>query len=445
MRRPALALALPLLLPLMIVTGACRPAGEAVPLVEVTKGPFEKTLSLTGRLAAKETLNLPAATQGKLSYIVSEGAVVKAGDVVFSLETKQMEETLDSARIDFTVAESALKKAEEEIRTDRVKNELSQRETAATLAHARLELDRAEKDFAKKKRQVENKILPAAEIPAAELQVEQARLSLENAEIAQERLDEEIASRKQTLELDRQAAAARLGKSKSQVDEAMDFLAKATVTAPRDGVAVHARSWRGQEWKAGDEVWQRQPVVELPDLSVMEIELEIHEADISEIKPGVPARIRLEAWPDLLLSGKVDEVSGVAKELRDRDGKNTGVRAFDGTISLDAQDPRLRPGMTARVELVLDSRPEAVLLPIAALQRDGAAASVELQSGKSVPVVVAATSADFAVIESGLKPGDRVRVVSRKPSGESAPEASASAPAPPEVPAAAGVPIPSGG
>jgi HlyD family secretion protein len=434
MKRLAAAGAIGMVLGIVFSCAGCRHAGETAPVVEVRRAPFEKTLSLTGTISAKETLNLSAPTQGKLSFVVMEGQVVKSGDVVFALETKQMKDTLDAARIDLTVARSSLSKAEEEIRTSKVKNALSIRESDATLAHAQLELDRAQKDLAKKQRQVENRILPAAEIPSAELQVEQARLGLENARIAREKLDEEMKSGKETLALDRDAAAARLSKSQAQVSEAEDFLGKATVTAPRDGVAVHARSWRGQEWKAGDDVWQRQPVIELPDLSVMQVELDVHEADISDVKPGVPARIRFEAWPDLVLTGRISDVSGVAKELRDRDGKNTGVRAFDAKIALDAQDQRLRPGMTARVELVLDRRDDALVVPIAAIRKDGDASKVVLASGEKRDVKVAATSADLAVIESGLKEGDCVQVEAARPAEGSAP--SASGPEPPAAPPA---------
>lgn len=438
-RRPVLLVAA-----FALAAVSCTQDLHEAPLVEAQVGRFEKTIAVTGRLAARETLNLPAPTQGKLSFIVNEGSVVSAGDVVFSLETKQMEDTLAASRSDLTVSESALSKAEEEIRTELVKNQLSLRETNAQLQHARLELGRAETDLVKKRRQVENRILPAAEIPQAELQVEQARLSLENAEIALERLQEEIKSRKETLELDRQAAAARLGKAKAQVAEAEEFLAKATVIAPRDGVAVHARSWRGQEWKAGDEVWQRQALIELPDLAVMEVQLEIHEADISEVKPGVAARIRLEAWPELALTGTVEEVSGVAKELRDREGNNTGVRAFDGTIALDSQDPRLRPGMTARVELVLDRRAGVLVVPVAAVLREGDKAFVMLASGEKRAVTVDASSADLAVISSGIEAGDRVQVVARRPTEAPAPDEDEppEQPAPPEgallIPGAAG-------
>ncbi len=387
----------------------CRTTTDE-PVAAAWRGPFRKTLALTGKVAAEKTMTLQAATQGKLNFVVTEGTLVKAGETVFSLETKEIEERLASARIDQAVAAAGVAKAAEEIRSARIKRELSLRETTAQLEHARLELDRAERDLERKRRQVENKILPAAEIPQAELATEQARLSAENAGIALERLTEESSTREETLDLDRQAAEARLDKARAQVQEAEQFLERAVAVAPRDGVAIHARSWRAQDWKAGDEVWERQSIIELPDLSVMQIELEIHEADVADVRVGVPATVAFEAWPGLELAGSLKDVSGVAKELRDREGKGTGVRAFEAKVALAAQDARLRPGMTARVELLLDERADALQVPVSSVRRAAGRAFVTLASGEERAVVLAATSADAAVIESGLEEGDRVRL-----------------------------------
>src|SRR5687767_9795213 len=110
--------------------------------------------------------------------------------------------------------------------------------------------------------------------------------------------------------------------------------------------------------------------MELPDLDAMEVQLEINEVDISQVKVGLPARIRVEALPDLVLTGKVAEMQALAKEVKDEEGNGTGVRVFDAVVAPDVQDDRLRPGMTARVEIVLDAHEDALLVPMAALRRD---------------------------------------------------------------------------
>jgi HlyD family secretion protein len=428
---------------------SCRDGAEATLSAPAHRGDFEKIITGTGLLQAAKTLTLQAPTEGKIAFMVPEGNEVKAGDPVFGLETKEIENQLDSALLDLAVADSGLGKADEDLRSEHAKNDLSLRERHAELDHAQIGLKQAEDALEKKKRQVANKIAPAAEIPQAELELEQAKLQVENAQIGLERLQDEITSRAETLKLDRQAAQARFDKAQAQVKDARDYLEKATVKAERDGIVVHARNWRNATWNVGDQVWQGTAIVELPDLSVMEVQLPVNEADISLVKIGTPARIHLEAWPDLALTGKVSEIGGVAKEVKDSEGEGTGVRVFDASVALDAQDPRLRPGMTARVELVVDRRPSVLLVPVAAIEREGPASFVR-RAGKRVPVEVATASMDWAVVTSGLEEGDVVDLRPREATPADAPagaSASASAPAPPSAPPAApaGDAVPSGG
>lgn len=401
---------------LVLLASGCATLETETPTAVVERGRFEKVLTIDGRLAASETLSVTSEAFGKIAFMATEGVRVSAGEPLFGLETKEMEDQHRNALLDLSIAESGLAKATEEARSDAVKSGLSRREKDSQLAWAKLKAERAQTELERKRRQVENKILPRKDLLGAELEVEQAALEVTNAEIDVERFREESASRKQTLELDRQSAEARLEKTRSQVEEARDYIEKATVKAPRDGVVVHAKGWRGT-FKVGDEVWDGVAIMELPDLEAMEVQLEINEVDISQVKAGLAARIRVEALPDLLLTGKVTEIQALAKEVKDEEGAGTGVRVFDAVILPDAQDDRLRPGMTARVEIVLGSHEDALLVPMAALRRGqgpDAEARVVLASGEEREVEVLGTNADVAALDpdggAGLAEGDVVRL-----------------------------------
>ena len=64
--------------------------------------------------------------------------------------------------------------------------------------------------------------------------------------------------------------------------------------------------------------------------------------------------------------GTLTDVAGMAVEVKDRDGNATGLRVFEAKVSLAKQDERLRPGMTARVELVVESRSGVLVVPTGA-------------------------------------------------------------------------------
>ena len=416
---------------LCAASAGCGTQVADAPVVRARLGSFEKTLSVRGKLQAAETIVISAEAGGKLSFMIPEGTVVKEGDPLFGLETEQIEDQLLEARLDLAGADAAYEKAREEGRLAVVQNDLSLQEKRAQLDFNKLQADQAGAELEKKKRQVEAQILPKAELAAAELAVEQAELSVSHAEIDLERLQEEIASRRQTAQLDMQVAQGRVEKAQSKLSENEEYMAKAVATAPRGGIVVHTRNWRNETFRVGEEIWRNTPVMELPDLSGMEVVAEVNEVDIAQVAKGMPVRVRVEAFPDLALTGRVAEISGLAKDTKDVEGRDTGVRVFEVGVQLGEQDSRLRPGMTATVEVVLDRRENVVLVPAGAVTKVAGKDVVTATSGDKRPVVVGAMSADDAVIESGLAAGDEVLMVpAATPSKDAAADAGEP---PPEV------------
>lgn len=437
-----------ILVGLAFLAPACKREQPTELTAIVKRADFERVLSVRGHLEAVETLNVSAGTEGSLAFMAAEGTFVKAGDALFGLETKDKEEALQRVGLDLAVAESGLQRAEDDILSEVKKNEFSLEEKTRQLEFTRLSATIAADDLEKKHRQVDKQILPKSEIAAAELGVEQARLNVANAEIDLRRFHEESTSKAQTLKLDKRVAEARLEKARAEVDEARDFLAKATVKAPRAGVVIHSKNWRGTSYKIGDEVWNGAPVMELPDLSAMRIAVEINEVDVAQVAAGLVARVKIDAFPDLALPGALADISGMAVEVKDREGNPTGLRVFEAKVNLAHQDPRLRPGMTARVELVLETRSNALVVPTGAVGRDAKGAHVTLRDGSKRDVVIATSSSEYSVVESGLVEGDAVQLnVTDEPGagaedGASGASGASSAAAPPMPAAPAVAPAP---
>jgi multidrug efflux pump subunit AcrA (membrane-fusion protein) len=116
--------------------------------------------------------------------------------------------------------------------------------------------------------------------------------------------------------------------------------------------------------------------------------------------------VRVEAYPDLRLTGAVVRVGTLAQEEKDR----RGAKFFSVTVQVNESEPRLRPGMTARVEIEVEERAKALFVPLEAIfERDGRSV-VYLAGRRPRPreVVLGPSSADFVVIEKGLSRGERV-------------------------------------
>ena len=94
----------------------------------------------------------------------------------------------------------------------------------------------------------------------------------------------------------------------------------------------------------------------------------VHEVDRHRLAVGLPVRLRLEAYPEAEFTGRIETIARLATEVE----ADSGVRGFAVVARIDGADPRLRPGMTAIVEIVLGEVADVVLVPRTAVaERDG--------------------------------------------------------------------------
>jgi HlyD family secretion protein len=156
----------------------------------------------------------------------------------------------------------------------------------------------------------------------------------------------------------------------------------------------------------GDQVWANQPLLILPDISRMVVETRVRETDIHKVERNQDVSVRVDAYPDLRLTGTVTLVGTLAREEKER----RGAKFFGVTIQIHESEPRLRPGMTARVEIEVEERASVVFVPLEAVfERD--ARHVVYPAGRRPrprEVVLGPSNADFVVVEKGLAPGERV-------------------------------------
>jgi RND family efflux transporter MFP subunit len=135
------------------------------------------------------------------------------------------------------------------------------------------------------------------------------------------------------------------------------------------------------------------PIVTLVAMGTVKIRVPISERDIGRIRPGISARIRVDAYPEAVFEGTVRRLS----PLIDPASRNGEVE-----ISLANPDYRLKPGMFARVVLILEQRHNVVVIPRAALRVDAQGAAV---------FVVQDGTAHLRQVTTGLQDDTRVEIV----------------------------------
>jgi len=207
------------------------------------------------------------------------------------------------------------------------------------------------------------------------------------------------------------------------------------VTAPHDGVLILKRNWRGESTRVGDSVWNGQPLAEIPDLSRMEAEVFVLEADAGGLTPGRPATVTVESAPGVSWPAKISRVDSLAKPRI----LGSPVQYFAVTLALDRTDPQvMKPGQRVQATLFLEQRKGALLVPRQALfDREGRTV-VYLRGRRGgsgfapVEVKLGPSSLGRVVVESGIHRGDVLAMRDpTRPAGAPAPKKDTGHKAPP--------------
>jgi multidrug efflux pump subunit AcrA (membrane-fusion protein) len=149
----------------------------------------------------------------------------------------------------------------------------------------------------------------------------------------------------------------------------------------------------------------------------MVVETKVRETDVHKVDRNQSVEVRVDAYPELRLRGRVTLVGTLAQEERER----RGAKFFAVTVEVDDSDQRLRPGMTAQVEIRVEERAHALSVPLEAVFRKDGTALCYVREGWGFhprEVVLGASNEHFVVIEKGLRPGDTVSL--RDPVAETA-------------------------
>lgn len=179
------------------------------------------------------------------------------------------------------------------------------------------------------------------------------------------------------------------------------------VIAPAAGVVIAVGAEEGESVLAGTgTLGGGTELVKIADLSQLEIKAAVNEVDIGKLALGLPVKITVDAYPNVEFKGRVSRVAPAARI--DPDNK---VRVFDVEIAVDTPDERLRPGMTANIDVEGPERANVLTVPVEAVFRKGGRDVVyKIVHGQPVETPVTLGLADIAKVEvvSGLADGDTV-------------------------------------
>ena len=393
-------------------------SNASLPTVPVQQGEFIISLTLkSGELEAVKAENVVAPRvrgQLKIVELFPEGEQAEVGDLLVQFDPTELAKRLTDAEGQLESARADLEKTQATQKADIARLEGNIEDQEANLRLAELKVERMAFEATVDKEQ-------------AQIEARKSKLSYQQAV---EKLDsQKIINRAEVKKRD-----LNISRQNRDLDQAKRQLKSITIKAEKPGLVVYGKVWKGErpeKIRVGDEVWGGVNVISLPDLTTMQVKTYVNEVDVDKLDVGQRATIKLDALPEPTFHG---EITSIASLGREKEGEKN-VKVFDIVLKIDEEDERLKPGMTATSQVVVETIPAppeakpdsvqqesteeviatSVPLPLyipldAVFEKDGKTVVYRMNNGapEETEVKLGKKNSNYVIIEEGLEPEDRI-------------------------------------
>jgi HlyD family secretion protein len=328
-------------------------AGEVqVNTAPITRGDIIDAVGSTGSLQAVTTVQVGSQVSGNISWLGADfNSIVHKGQVIAKLDPSLFEAQLEQSKANLNQARANLSKAQSDL--DRMKVQL---------------LD------------AQQKYTRARELAAKQIE---AQSDLDAAKIAVDSADASLKSQEATL---KQADAA-ITQAEASVNQNQVNLDHTVIEAPIDGIVIQRSVDVGQTVAAS----MQAPTLFIiaADLTKMQVNANIDEADVGRIRPGQTVTFRVDAYPG-------EEFQGTVSQIRLQPVVVNNVTTYGTMIDVPNTDLKLKPGMTANLKVQI-AKASGVLR----------VANAALRFRPSSDIFVALNQAVPPELQGGAGPGGR--------------------------------------
>ncbi len=364
-----------------------------IPTSEVKRGEFLITLIESGEIQAAQAEKIVSPrVRGRLQILSlwPEGGHVDVGDLVLQFDKTEFEKwlrdragELEKAQSDFTRA-----RAEKEQKLFELNIQIEQNK--ASLGLARINLKKAEL--------------------GTRMELEEARIGFKQAERSLSEARGNLEAEQLAAQVDLQNHQLNIARWQKYYDNTLRDYERLDVYATHPGIVVYEKIRRPEgvrKIKVGDQVWGGRTLISLPDLSRIQVIVQVGEMDVKRVKEGQKAFVRLDAYPGPVFHGQVTKVFSMANPSLNA----PNVQVFEMIIDIEEEDARLKPGMSAAAEIVLETIPDALSIPLEAVfHQEGKSVVYHLDGDSFEPLEVelGKRNTTSTVVKSGLEEGERI-------------------------------------
>jgi HlyD family secretion protein len=355
-----------------------------IPTHLVQRGDLVISVTEDGSLVSDENVDIVCGIAGgaTIVWLVEDGARVREGDELVRLDSSVLAESVTAQRIAYEKARAAMIQAEkdhaaaviavEEYSEGTYKKDLRKAESDVTAATERLQATR--NTLAYGERMFRKGYITPQQLEAQKSAVDRAELDLGTMRIALDVLTRftrpkmvtELESVRDAAEARRDSERASLELEKSKLERLTSQLEKCVMTAPKDGLVIYANDRnrdRESEVREGAKVTEGKTILRLPDLAKMRVDVEVHEAKVDRIRPGMKAMINVQG------RSFTGEVTAVAN--RPQTSWFSTTKKYLVEVRIDGNTEDLRPGFTAEAEIIVADLHDIIAVPVAAVIQQG--------------------------------------------------------------------------
>lgn len=395
--------------PVIIAKVKANQEAQAGTVVQTTNADYDelvRVVSAPGAVRARNSVNITSRVSAKIIELPFEaGDIVKEGDTVVRLDSKDLEAALEAAKARLLADEASLRSSEANYEAEQ-----------SSIAGLKAQRDRAIADFERSQMLFESGDVSQQDLDAARANMDQQEANYQSR----------LANLK-GAEAGVEASRARVAVSRAEVQRAEENVSYTTIASPLDGVITTVNAREG-EVALGTISNAGSVILIIADLSEMLVNAEIPETDVARIREGQTVRVAINGFADQEFRGTLRKMS-----LQSRPGTD-GTNIFEAEIVLHLEEQRMFAGLTANVDIEVETVDGLIIVPSQAvldkryedlpqdireksevLDKDRTFAQIVFVRDKDSkaqlrPVKVEASNLRSTAISAGLEPGDEIIV-----------------------------------
>jgi HlyD family secretion protein len=334
--------------------------------VAVTRGPVTASVATSGNLNAVVTVLVGSQVSGQIKELHADfNTVVKRGQLIARINPPSFEARVTQAQAELEGAEAAVLNQRAQLERARADVDNARAALAAATAQtakAQVAVVDSQRDLGRKADLASKQFIAQSDQDTAQAAYDSARAQIDANRAQEVALASGIRSAEAQVRVaaaQLQSAEATVRQKRAALDQALVDLGHTSIRAPVDGVVIARSVDVGQTVAASLQAPTLFIIAQ--DLTKMQVDTNVDEADIGRIKEGQAATFTVDSFPNQTFAGRVVQIRKAPKTVQN-------VVTYNVVVAAANPEGQLMPGMTASLKIAIETRADVLRVPNAALR-----------------------------------------------------------------------------